>query len=489
MIMRHSISALFAALAFLFSVSACNAGGGPSSFDARSDPIVQNFAQGITIVLPQSGDTSKSDKDAMQKGMMDILILTQFFCDNIYPRPTVEECIDRVKHGIGASADPHSNYFNKKEFAEFSEQSSGTFAGVGLELGRPSRVGSPVLIVNTIEGGPAERAGLLPGDYITHIIVSGSTKVPTASLKQIDQVIALLRGDAGTSVSIVVVRKGVANDLQFTLVREMIRVVSVEGELIVFNGKTYAYIKAKQFQQKVAFFVEQKFADLKRKAGGKLDGLILSFENNPGGLLDESYNLIRLFDDSPGDIILTHSNDGIESYVPNAGRVLHRVPRNIAKGLPILVVVNGRSASASEVVAKALKHKQLAVIAGTEETFGKGVVQTISPGHAGDAIKFTSSEYLIGNQADWVPVQCVGVGLDIKFAYPGVKPRESLTECGLSGHVNSAGPMANPPVRLPIKEAKPALYQAAEEMLEAFKAYMLPKMQKQDDLRKELEKE
>lgn len=488
MIMRHSITALCSAFALLFSVTDCNAGGGQPSFTSKSDPTVLNFAQGITVALPQAGGASTEDKDAMQKGMMEILQLTQFFCNNIYPKPTVVECIDRAKHGIGASADPHSNYFNKKEYSDFSEQSSGTFAGVGLELGRPSRVGSPVLVVNTIEGGPAERAGLLAGDYITHIM-SGTLKVPTASLGRMDQVIALLRGDSGTSVSIVVVRKGITTDLPFTLVREMIKVVSVEGELIVFDGKTFAYIKNKQFQQKNAALMEQKFADLKRKAGGKLDGLILSFENNPGGLLDEAYNVIRLFDDSPEDVILTRSNDGIESYVPNGDRVLHRVPRNIAKDLPILVLVNGGSASASEVVAKALKHKQLAVVAGTEDTFGKGIVQTISPGRAGDAIKFTSSEYLIGSVADWVPVQCLGVGLDIKFAYPGVKPRESLTECGLSGHVNSAGPMTNAPAHLSIKEAKPAMYQAAEVMLEAYKAFMLPKMQKQDDLRKELEKE
>lgn len=463
---------------------------GSTLFTRMSQPKIDVVETRIGI--DEIGDplnASSSDREMVERGLKEIVILTKFFCENIYPKPTFTECVDKVKHAIGRSADPHSEYLNQKEFKAFEEGSSGKFGGIGIEITRANRAGAPIVVVNPIPDTPAERAGILSGDVITHIWKNATTKVATSSLASTEEASDLMRGDPATTVSIVVLRKGIDRELTFTLLREVITVVQVEGDLVTFAGKTYALIKNKQFQDENAAAFERKFIALKQKAGGKLDGIIIGMESNSGGLLHEAYNLIRLFDDSPRDVILMRSNGGIEPYVPHQSQLLHTPPRVIAKGLPVLIVVSGGCASACEVVAKSLKHRGIAVIAGTSETYGKGIVQSIARATGGVALKHTSSEYLIGDMSDWVPVQCLGVGLDIEFAYPNIKAPEPLAECEANGHVNTAGPMQNAPIHPRIADGNPLLFQAAEEMLEAYKQYMLPKMQKKEAERKALESE
>jgi hypothetical protein len=136
-----------------------------------------------------------------------------------------------------------------------------------------------------------------------------------------------------------------------------------------------------------------------------------------------------------------------------------------------------------------MKHFGRAVIAGTSRTYGKGIVQTIHGRSDASAIKLTSSEYLIGSKTDWTPVQCVGVEPDIFFEYPGIRNPYRPTECEVSGHVNTGGPMAHPPLHRPIKEANPKLYKAGEAMLEVYKAHMLPKLRVEEEKRKQREAE
>ena len=376
----------------------------PAPALAQASPTVRLF-----LGAPEPTPEQKREIEEYQKGLVEVAELVDYLCKNIYPRPTLAECIDKVKHGVGQSADLHSEYLSKNDFAKFREQSSGKFGGLGLEIRKQTSGISAVLVVNTIEGTPAERAGILSGDLITTITEGNNPPVRTISLKGSDEAVALLRGEPGTAVKIRIARKGVEKELDIVIVREVITIVQVEGSLIVYGGKTYAFIKNKTFGEKNARDLEAKFEELKKKAGGKLSGLILSYENNAGGLLDEAYNNVRLFIETKKDVILTRDNNGISPYAPNPRNILHVIPTDITRGLPILAVVNSGSASASELVTKAFKHHRRALIAGTSETFGKGVVQSLRGRQDGSAIKLTTSEYLVGSVDDWVPVQCTGV--------------------------------------------------------------------------------
>jgi carboxyl-terminal processing protease len=307
-------------------------------------------------------------------------------------------------------------------------------------------------------------------------------------LKDVDAAVKLLRGEPQSTVNVEVVRKGVDRPISFSIKRELITFVQVKGELIKDQEKTYALIENRRFNEGNMLAMRTKYFELLKRANGKLSGLIITLENNPGGLLNEVYNGIDLFLDAPS-FVLIRNNDGIEMYSPPSVALV-KTPGDITKRLPILVVVNGGSASASEVFAAAMKHFGRAVIAGTSRTFGKGVVQTIHPIfklNGNDAIKLTSAEYLIGSLTDWTPVQCIGVESDILFEYPGINNRPRPRECEYSEHVNTGGPMVNGPIHRLIKEVKPELYKAGELMLEAYKAYKLPKLLAEEEKRKQLE--
>lgn len=423
--------------------------------------------------------------------IQELIKLVEFFCKNIYPRPSIKECIDRIKHAVGSSADPHSAYYTLEEHMEQMVDREGKFGGLGIEVIKQSNTVSQVVVMGVIDDTPAYKAGLMVGDVITHIGAPITDEhIPTTSLKNIRDAVNLIRGTPGTKATIRVSRKGVQDAILFTIVREEIKIVQVDGGLIVENEKTFAVIRDKSFLMNNASEVEKKFKELKQKAGGHLSGLIVTVESNPGGLLHEAYNLSRLFIDHTEDIVLMRGNERIEQYIPSGRRLFSKFSGDITGGLPMLVVVNGASASASEIFARAMQHHGRAVVAGTSRTYGKGVVQSIEelPDSAG-AVKYTSAEYLIGSMDDWVPVQCIGVEPDILFTYPGLKPREYLRECAQNGHVNTGGPMANAPIRPSIKDANAELYKKAEEMLEAYKRYNLPKLLAEEEKRKTLEQQ
>ena len=437
-------------------------------------------------------EAASTDNEQYQLGLMELVRVVMFFCENIYPRPSTAECIDRAKHGVGSAFDPHSAYLNKREFKELRDEMSGVgFGGVGMELSKPGKT-SGVIVINVIEDTPAYESGILPGDVITAIKTPNGF-VSTISLKDTDAAVKLIRGDVGKPVTLKVLRKGVDRELEFTMVRATITVAEVKGELIRNGEEVYALIENKQFRSKNDIAMKREFGRLKEKAGGNLSGLIISLENNPGGSLGAVVNGVDLFLDAPA-ILAMRGNEAITNYDMS---VRNRRPTqgDITEGLPILVVVNGGSASASEIFAGAMKHFGRAVIAGTEKTFGKGIVQTIDPSGSFDvfddgAAKYTSMEYLIGSDTDYVPVQCLGVTPDIVFSYPGVKSPRRLTECELNGSVASKGPMANPPAHPPIKDGNPELYRKVEkEMLPAYIRHMMPKLDAEEARRKEIEQQ
>ncbi len=453
------------------------------TYVALMSALVLHSAVFPPAALAQSLDPeSQAYSDELKKGYRDVLNVTNFFCMNIYPRPTASECLERVKHGIGGAFDPHTQYMNAEETKKFNDQSTGAgYAGIGIEISKPA--GQPVIVISAMEGTPAEKAGLLPDDVIIGISKnSGTDFVSTVSLKNPDEVVKLVRGEIGSTVTLKVRRAGIQNDLIVPVKRDTIKIAQIKGELLTVGNKTYALIQNKVYQQKNREQLAAKFQELKKLAKGKLSGVILSSENNPGGLLNEVAAEVDLFLDAES-ILLLRTNSGITAM--DQSNYFH-TPGDITDGLPMLVVVNAGCASACEVFAANMKFHHRALIAGTSEaTFGKGIVQTWTSGGDGSAIKYTSSEYLVGSMNNWVPVQCIGVKPDIVFSYPGVKEQKRISECELSEHVLSKGPMENPPPFKPLQEVNPAHYAAGLEMLEAYKAHMLPKVQKDDARRKE----
>ena len=408
----------------------------------------------------------KADNEA-QTEVRKLVNLALHLCNEAYPKMPFVQCMDKMKHGLGDALDPHTRFLSAKEVIRDDAESSGKFGGVGLELIKSKTPTSYVVVHLVTEGTPAHKVGLRAGDMITAI-----NDISTQSFPDITKAIDLLRGDPGTSVRIKVARTD-SKPIEFNVIREEIVIPQIQATLLRFQGKTYALLTASHFEEDFANEMKSKYLKLAKEARGKLSGLIVNLEGNPGGRLDEVYNAVYLFM-RPESIVLTRANNGTEKYEPETEAKM-RPEGDITKGLPITVVVDDESASASELFAAALKHYGRAVVLGTSVTFGKGSVQVTRILPDDEEVRITNAEYLIGSFTDWVPVQCIGVMPDIIFDYPGTKVRaKAVRECEIHSHIDSVGMMPNAPLHIPIKDAQPSMYQAALEMLEAFKSYRLP---------------
>jgi len=385
-------------------------------------------------------------------------------------------------HGIASSIDPHSRYLNKKELLEFERQMTGRFAGVGMLIMKLRS--SYVVVTNVYKNTPAEMVGIQRGDFITHI-----DNVPTTSIDTVEKAVSVIRGDPGTKVRLRILRDGVEGNLEFVLTREDVAISFVEEELILHNNKTFGLIKLDSFGDGLANNLSSAFFSLKNRArngGEQLSGIIVNLENNPGGRLDEAVSALDLFLDAKS-FVLEYGNDN-EARVPMElmGSALNKIPGDITDGIPILVVVNEGSASASEIFAGAMKLFGRALVAGTSKTFGKGSIQGVYPAPGGKII-ITVYEYLVGTEDNWIPVQCVGVTPDVFFTYPEIEKGETLRECELSGAIPSIHEMPNAPEFVPLKEKDPAAYNAGVEMLEALKSHMAPILKREKGRLKKLE--
>jgi carboxyl-terminal processing protease len=306
-----------------------------------------------------------------------------------YVEPVDEKkLISDAISGMVAGLDPHSQYFDKKTFKEFREGTTGRFVGVGIEIGMEDGL---VKVVSPIEGSPAFRAGLKSGDLITKI---DDTAVKGLSM---DQAVKRMRGEPSTKVSLTVFRKAENRSFPVTIVREEIRVQSVRAKSV---EPGYAWVRVSQFQDRTVEDFVRKLEDI-HKADPNLKGLVLDLRNDPGGLLEGAVAISAAF--LPKDAVVVSTNGQIpdsksmlkaspEYYQRRGGTdVLKRLPASL-KSLPMVVLVNEGSASASEIVAGALQDHKRAVIMGSQ-TFGKGSVQTVRPLSAETALKITTARY------------------------------------------------------------------------------------------------
>ena len=290
--------------------------------------------------------------------------------------------------GMVASLDPHSQYFDKKSFSEFREGTTGKFVGVGIEITQEDGL---IKVVSPIEGSPAFRAGIKTNDLITKI---DDTAVKGLSLSD---AVKKMRGEPSTKVTLMILRKDESRTFPVTITREEIKTQSVKGKMI---EPGYGWIRLSQFQERTVDDFVRKAEEL-YKADPQLKGLVLDLRNDPGGLLDAAVAVSAAF--LPANVTVVSTNGQLaeskatykaspEFYARRgSGDPLKRLPAAL-KTVPLVVLVNEGSASASEIVAGALQDHQRATVMGSQ-TFGKGSVQTVRPLGPDTGIKLTTARY------------------------------------------------------------------------------------------------
>ena len=290
------------------------------------------------------------------------------YVDDVSDDSLVESAIN----GMLTSLDPHSNYLNTKNFNDMKVQTRGEFGGLGIEVSMENGL---VRVVSPIDDTPAARAGLKPGDLITHLDgdpVQGMT-LPEAVEK--------MRGPVSSEIRLTIRRDG-KDPFDVKLVRATIKIQSVRSHL---EGDNIAYIRITTFNEQTDVGLNNAMKNLKQQAGGKLLGVVLDLRNDPGGLLDQAVAVADAFLDK-GEIVSTRGRRSEDAQRYNAR------PGDIAAGLPVAVLINGGSASASEIVAGALQDHHRAILLGTR-SFGKGSVQTIIPLPGHGAMRLTTARY------------------------------------------------------------------------------------------------
>jgi carboxyl-terminal processing protease len=334
--------------------------------------------------------------------------------------------------GMVAGLDPHSQYFDKKSFKEFREGTTGRFVGVGIEIGMEDGL---VKVVSPIEGSPAFRAGIKAGDLITRI---DDTAVKGLTM---DQAVKRMRGEPQTKVTLTVFRKAESRTFPVSITREEIRVQSVRAKMV---EPGYGWVRVSQFQDRTIDDFVKKVDEL-YKQDTNLKGLVLDLRNDPGGLLEGAVALSAAF--LPSDVTVVSTNGQIaeskssfkaapEYYIRRGGTdPLKRLPGTL-KSIPLVVLVNEGSASASEIVAGALQDHKRAIVMGAQ-TFGKGSVQTVRPLAGETALKITTARYYTPSGRS---IQAKGIVPDVwldETADGNVFAALRLREADLEKHLGS----------------------------------------------------
>lgn len=335
-----------------------------------------------------------------------------------------KQLFDNAIRGMLSGLDPHSDYLDEEAFNELQTSTSGEFGGLGIEVTMEDGV---IKVVTPLVDTPAYKAGIKAGDYIIKL---GNQAVQGISLKN---AVELMRGKPGSTLDLTILRKGTDKPLLFSLIREKILVKSVKSKLLDNN---YGYIRLIQFQALTAQDMEKAIEQLKQQAGGQLKGLILDLRNNPGGLLDSAIQVSDAFidiDKNGKEKLIVYT----QGRLPGSKFTAIANPGDILNHAPMIVLINNGSASASEIVAGALKDNQRALIVGTN-SFGKGSVQTILALDSKRGIKLTTALYYTPSG---ISIQAKGIVPDIviaELAIPkeeGKTPYLNFSEAELSGHI------------------------------------------------------
>ena len=365
---------------------------------------MKNFVSTAAVAFVTVAFLSVAPASAAKPDKSEIYRLLELFGDvfervrsDYVEETSEEELVEAAIQGMLQSLDPHSSYLNKKTFKDMRVQSKGEFGGLGIEV---TMEGGYVKVVSPIDDTPAFRAGIEPGDLITHL--DGK---PVQGLT-LSEAVEKMRGKVGTDIVLTVRRQDV-KPLTITITRDKIRIRSVRSRVEGDIG----YLRITNFSEQTKSGVTKLIAKLREDIGEEIKGFVIDLRNNPGGLLDQAVSVSDAFLDR-GEIVSTRGRD-----VDNAQR-FHARPGDLASGLPVVVLINGGSASASEIVAGALQDHKRAIVLGTR-SFGKGSVQTIIPLGASGAMKLTTQRYFTPSGRS---IQAKGIDPDIIVEQSKVEP-------------------------------------------------------------------
>lgn len=341
--------------------------------------------------------------------------IKQDYVEPVSDKKLLEDAIRGMLSGL----DPHSAYLASEEYKELQEGTTGQFGGLGIEVGMENGF---VKVVSPIDDTPAQRAGIKAGDLIVRL-----DDKPVKGMTLADAV-KIMRGEPGSDIVLTVVREGEEAPLKFTLTRDIIKVKSVKNKLL---EKNYGYLRISSFQSGTGQGLVDAVDELKKENEGPLKGVVLDLRNNPGGVLNAAVDVSDAFIES-GLIVYT------EGRIKNSEMRFSATPDDIINGAPIVVLINGGSASASEIVAGALQDHKRAIIMG-EKSFGKGSVQTILPTSNGAAVKLTTARYFTPSGRS---IQAQGIEPDVTLARVKLESLdkakiESIKEADLTHHLTN----------------------------------------------------
>ena len=338
--------------------------------------LVFGIFVGVSVSLTSSVMAEKKTEESVGLPLNELRNFSDIFAriktdyvEDVDDKTLLENAIRGMLSGL----DPHSTYLNPDEYKELKIGTTGKFGGLGIQVGMEDGF---VKVISPIDYTPAFRAGLEAGDLIIRLndkSVKGMT---------LNDAVKIMRGDPGTDIKLTVIREGADRPLPFTVTRAIISVKSVKSRIL---EPDYGYIRISNFQSKTARDLVSEVSNLKKENKNELKGLVLDLRNNPGGVLSAAADVSDAFIND-GKLVFT------KGRIDNSEFEFNAKPGDIMNGLPLVVLINGGSASASEIVAGALQDHHRAVIMGSK-SFGKGSVQTIQELRSGGAVKITTARY------------------------------------------------------------------------------------------------
>ncbi|MGM0766468.1 MAG: S41 family peptidase [Pseudomonadota bacterium] len=381
--------------------------------DDRTEELLQGVQNGERVQIQLPDPEEQLPLEDLRKFTEVFSRIKDAYVEEVDDRKLLESAIK----GMLSELDPHSTYLAPKDYEQLEESTSGEFGGLGIEVGMEDGF---VKVISPIDDTPAQKAGVQAGDLIIKL---GDKPVKGMSL---EEAVKLMRGKPGTVLSLTIMREGESAPIVIDVERAVIKVTSIKSRLID-NG--YGYVRITQFQADTGTQFVDTLKTLEEDYGQDLDGLIIDLRNNPGGILQAAVEASDALLDE-GLIVYT------EGRIQSSRLRFNAKAGDMMEGTPIVVLINGGSASASEILAGALQDHQRAVVMGTQ-SFGKGSVQTVIPLDETHAIKMTTARYYT---PDGRSIQAKGIKPDIE-----VKPAELqeldgqpfFTEADLSGHLDS----------------------------------------------------
>ncbi|MDH5356210.1 MAG: S41 family peptidase [Gammaproteobacteria bacterium] len=383
----------------------------------KSTGFITGIVLGVTIAIGHSVYALKEDQ---QIPFEDLQAFTEVFSrvksdyvEGVDDKKLIEDAIRGMLGGL----DPHSAYLNTSEFSDLKIGTTGQFGGLGIEVGMENGF---VKVISPIDDTPASRAGIQASDLIIKLdekAVKGMT---------LNDAVKVMRGEPNTDIVLTIVREGEPKPLVFTITREIIRVKSVKNRML---EPGFGYVRITNFQSRTTADLLKAISDLQKEQA--LEGMVLDLRNNPGGVLNGAVGVSDAFIDD-GLIVYTEGriDDSSHRYVATPGDSLN--------GAPLVILINGGSASASEIVAGAMQDHKRAIIVGTK-SFGKGSVQTIQELQNGSAVKLTTARYFTPNGRS---IQAKGIEPDIelstlKISSDAQKSRHGFSENDLDGRLSN----------------------------------------------------